>query len=241
MEKLEIDGIKIEYNVKRSERAKRMRITIKNGLVAVILPKGAIHQQAVDFLLAKKDWVIKHVQSSCKDFNQLPKRKYESGESYPYRGRNYMLQIENAPINKILIKAGVNVLIITIPYLLDISKRPEAIKEALLNWYKNQARIVFKEKLDYYSEIIGVEYASFRIKEQKTRWGSCSSKRNINLNWKVILAPNEVIDYIIVHELAHLSNMNHSTEFWELVAKYVPDYNSQKRWLKKNGISLSIE
>ncbi len=99
--------------------------------------------------------------------------------------------------------------------------------------YKKLAREVFASKLEKYAKEMGLTYNSFRIKEQKTRWGSCSSKGNINLNWRLIQAPEEVINYVIVHELAHLRYMNHSHEFWQLVSQYSPDYQKWRDWLRK--------
>ena len=87
---------------------------------------------------------------------------------------------------------------------------------------------------------MSVTYNQFRIKEQKTRWGSCSKRNNLNFNWKIIMAPEKVIDYVIIHELCHLVHFNHSKEFWNLLAFYMPDYKEQAEWLKNNGISLHI-
>lgn len=104
--------------------------------------------------------------------------------------------------------------------------------------YKHTAKQVFPERINYYERLIGVQAGQIRIKDQKTRWGSCSSKGNINLNWRLILAPEEVMDYVIIHELCHLKEMNHSKAFWELVEQICPDYREQKRWLKENAHQL---
>ena len=82
---------------------------------------------------------------------------------------------------------------------------------------------------------MGVSYGSITVREQKTRWGSCSAKGNLNFNWKLVLMPEEILDYVVVHELAHRLQMNHSTEFWDEVEKILPDYRNRRQWLKENG------
>lgn len=104
--------------------------------------------------------------------------------------------------------------------------------------YRKKAKTLFTERLHLYEPQIGVQANTIRIKDQKTRWGSCSSKGNINLNWRLILAPQEVMDYVIIHELCHLKEMNHSKAFWDLVQTHCPDYKKHQQWLKKNAAKL---
>ncbi|WP_125152679.1 M48 family metallopeptidase [Clostridium rectalis] len=108
-------------------------------------------------------------------------------------------------------------------------------------WYRKLARELIGEKLKLYSEIVGVKYNNYRIKEQKTRLGSCSSKKNLNFNWRIILAPEWIMDYIIIHELCHIKQMNHSKLFWKEVEKYMSEYNEAIFWIKNNINTLYIE
>lgn len=101
-----------------------------------------------------------------------------------------------------------------------------------------KAKKVFPERVSHYAEIMGVTYAKITIREQKTRWGSCSSKGNLNFNWKLVLAPDYVLDYVVVHELAHRKVMNHSKQFYTVVAQVMPDYEQARLWLRKNGASI---
>ena len=93
-------------------------------------------------------------------------------------------------------------------------------------------------RVAYYAEKLGVSYGKITLRQQKTRWGSCSSEKNLNFNWKLILAPPEVLDYVVVHELCHLKEMNHSKAFWDEVGKVMPEYETYKLWLKENGWKL---
>lgn len=104
--------------------------------------------------------------------------------------------------------------------------------------YIEIARDIFTRKTDYYARIMDVSYGRISIREQKTRWGSCSSKGNLNFNWRLILAPAEVLDYIVVHELAHRREMNHSKAFYAIVESVLPDYRSAQKWLREKGQTL---
>ena len=98
-----------------------------------------------------------------------------------------------------------------------------------------EARKIFPGKVAFYAEKMGVTYGRITIREQKTRWGSCSSKGNLNFNWKLIRMPEEIRDYVVVHELAHRKEMNHSRQFYQTVASVLPDYRQRERWLKEHG------
>ena len=105
----------------------------------------------------------------------------------------------------------------------------------------DRAREVFKRKVEYYAPIVGVTYGRVTIRNQKTRWGSCSSKGNLNFNVALMRAPIEVLDYVVVHELCHRLYLNHSKDFWREVERVLPDYRECERWLKKNGSRLMAE
>lgn len=103
---------------------------------------------------------------------------------------------------------------------------------------REQARIIVTARVRYYAPIIGVTYGQIAIRTQHTRWGSCSSKGNLNFNCLLALVPPEVLDYVVVHELCHRKEMNHSVQFWKEVERVIPYYKSCKKWLKENGTSL---
>lgn len=100
---------------------------------------------------------------------------------------------------------------------------------------RQQARKRLTERTDYYKTILGVDYKRIRIADQKTRWGSCSSTGTISYNWHLVLLPDAILDYVVVHELCHLRQMNHSKDFWKMVEGILPDYQSRRKWLKDNG------
>ena len=117
-------------------------------------------------------------------------------------------------------------------------KDPELLK--LKKKYKSSCRRIFDEKAMYYKAFTGGAYNTIRIGDQRSRWGSCSSNGTLSFNWRLILAPPEILDYVVIHELCHLTHMNHSKAFWELVESVDPDYKEHERWLRENGDTLTL-
>ena len=119
-----------------------------------------------------------------------------------------------------------------------IKEKPQL--ERSPQYYKAKAKKVIRERLEHFNRHYQFDYNRVFFKNQKTRWGSCSSKRNLNFNWRLILAPLDILDYVVVHELCHLQEMNHSKAFWTLVSEQIPDHKKRRRWLKENHCLLSI-
>ena len=117
-------------------------------------------------------------------------------------------------------------------------KKEPALTNADIEKLCQKALSVIPDKVKYYAEIMGVTYGRITIRNQKTRWGSCSSKGNLNFNCLLMLMPDKVLDYVVVHELCHLKQMNHSKKFWMEVERYMPDYPNYKKWLNENGGAL---
>ena len=113
--------------------------------------------------------------------------------------------------------------------------REQALSKEELQELAAQAMKLIPQKVRYYAPIIGVTYGRITIRNQRTRWGSCSGKGNLNFNCLLLLMPEEVLDYVVVHELCHRKEMNHSARFWEEVEKILPDYRQRRKWLKDNG------
>ncbi len=115
-----------------------------------------------------------------------------------------------------------------------------SIKRYLESWYKQQARRIIQERVKYFSKLSGLTYNMIGISDAASRWGSASGRKNLHFNWRLVMAPLPVIDYVVSHELAHLSEMNHSRQFWEKVRKMFPLYRQYRTWLKRNGEGLKI-
>ena len=125
-------------------------------------------------------------------------------------------------------------------FIMDESVKEQA-KQAFIDWYKTQARQVIRARVDIYARRNGFVYTQFRITNAKTRWGSCGPKGSLNFSYRLVMAPLEIIDYVVCHELVHLKVKDHSKSFWKELEHLIPDYKQCKRWLKDNGHRLSIE
>lgn len=118
------------------------------------------------------------------------------------------------------------------------SMKIQPLSEAEQRLYRDKAREIFEQKVSYYAQMMGASYGRIAIRDQKTRWGSCSGEGNLNFNWRLIFAPAGVLDYVVVHELAHRKEMNHSPRFWRVVEDTMPEYRKYQKWLKENGRGL---
>ena len=115
-----------------------------------------------------------------------------------------------------------------------MAERPSYTDQERAEGRKRAAEAI-RARCSHYAPLMGVSYGTITIREQKTRWGSCSAKGNLNFNWKLALMPEEILDYLVVHELAHRVEMNHSPAFWAVVAEEIPDYKTRREWLRQNG------
>lgn len=235
-----IHGVGIPYTLKPSSKAKRLIIRVREGQVTVSIPKGVSLRKAVAFLETQRDWIYEQWQAGRNLTSEPGTRVFQEEETLPYLGTTLTLHITGSTRNHLIIERKENILLAFVPEeaLEDTESHPLSI--AIYQWYKNQAREILWNKLDHFAGLMGVEYRQFRLKEQKTMWGSCSASGNINLNWRIILGPEEVADYLVIHELAHLRHFNHSKDFWREVELYAPSQQELRQWLKKHGASLRL-
>ena len=234
-----IGGKELKYILKRSSR-KTIGIAIeKNGSVKVISPTKVSENYINQLLQQKSDWIVKKLKEfETRTFKIKKSKEFEEGESFSYLGKEYKLKLFNSStLKKPVVRLNGENLIIAFPNRIEAEK----LREALKQWYVVQFKLIIAERVKHYSSIIGVIPKKITIREQKTRWGSCSARGNINLNWKLIMASLEVLDYVVIHELCHMREMNHSKEFWKLVEGVFPQYKKCRAWLKENGDALSIE
>jgi len=221
----------LEYHLIRSKR-RTISIEIQpDGAVWVRAPLRMAQATISDFVTSKQAWIEKSQQKMAARSKKLATREFRSGETFLYQGAALPLHLtvrRTPPLE--LTSTG---------WLLSASAlgRAEAAFEA---WYRRRARTEFTNVLDVFSAKMRVQYQSLRISSARTRWGSCSTLGTISLNWRLLLAPPEILEYVAVHELAHLRQRNHSKAFWAEVAAFHPQYAASRRWLKENGASLRI-
>ena len=219
----------------RSPRRKTAAIKIQKGKVFVIVPE-CLSMAAIESLVAKKNRWIKEKLAIQNEIIAIKPKEFASGESFSFLGRNHPLKIESGLYP--FIKLHQDELVVSVRD--KTADNAQAIKQLLIKWYQQQAESELREKTERYSRIIGVNPASVTIKLFKSRWGSCSITGGIQYNWKIIIAPNRIVNYVVIHELCHILHHNHSPAFWKAVERYCHDYRDCSAWLKINGGRLEI-
>jgi hypothetical protein len=226
----------IEFEVEYRNR-KTLAIQVEPiDKILVLSPKGLPEDIIKEKVKSKSKWIIRKLLD-FKDMGYLPfNREFVNGEAFIYLGRNYSLQIvldKNLKNPKVELSNGK--FAISTPV-----KDQVLLKKAMEKWYRREAKKIILKRTEFYKPKFSIEPRGIKIKEQKKRWGSCTSKGDLLFNWKAIMAPSTVIDYIIVHELSHLIHKNHSQKFWSQIESLIPDYKIRKKWLKEYGIRLDL-
>jgi predicted metal-dependent hydrolase len=232
--KTSLCGQTISYTVKRSANAKYVRLEVRSETgLTVVIPKSYEIRQIAHLLEAKKDWIISKLAKYGRIRPHATVRKLRIGDTIPYLGRDLkVLRRQNHENTESVMLEG-NRLVVS------LRAGKGRLSLVLEQWYRIQAAELMKAKADKLSARLGLIYNRLIIRGQKTRWGSCSHKGNLSFNWKLMMAPEPVIDYVIVHELVHLKEMNHTKRFWELVGKHCPKWREHKKWLKNHGVDLA--
>lgn len=230
------NGKRYKYNLSRSKR-KSVSIAVEKDQKIIVKAPIDFSAKEIQRLIEKKaDWIVEKTERAGKMQKERPVHNYINGEVFYYRGKPLTLNlILNRDRNRIMVKKQADTLLVV-----SSAAKSEEIKNAIVKWYRERAREIVEQKVSYFQKFIGKNIGDIRIKEQKSRWGSCSSKGNLNFNWKIIMAPDDIIDYLVVHELCHRLHMDHSKEFWESVERIIPDYKTKERWLKENGTRLDL-
>lgn len=225
----DIQGEIIEYTLRRSDQATQVRIDAGLQGITVVVPSNQeVDPEAV--LAEKASWVLKQRDRYARYRSQIPDRRFEEGEEFPILGTDRELVVGNVLFSHVT----------DTEIRLSKSKVEEtSIREELEVVYREEARRHFTKRALHFSDVLGVNYDRLQIRNQKTRWGSYSPRTGtLSLNFRLLMAPSDVVDYVIVHELAHAEHPNHGPRFWRLVEQHVPDYEAKNEWLKENGTRL---
>ena len=235
-----------DYRIRRSQRAKRARIVVSADKVEVVAPLRMPEKQIQQFMRAKQAWIESaknKVQQQVSNIASFAPESYQQGAMVPYQGEQYELQIKTSRENQIVItfeQSFIAYVPDSLHKTLTYTELSEQIRQALVVWMGEAAAKQAAKTMGHYAPLYRLNPRSITIKTQKSRWGSCGIHDDINLNWLLILAPVEVFEYVVIHELCHIAQRNHSAAFWALVARHCPDYKQRRLWLKKHGASLML-
>ncbi len=211
----------------RSKRKTIALVVQPGGRLVVRAPQRASLKQIHAIVERHAAWV----EARMKEMESLSApRTFAEGSSLPYLGQDYPLRLAPGPGSGLRFDGA------SFTLADGATSQAAALFE---QWYRRQARKVFTERACYFAAKYGFVYEKLRLSSARTRWGSCSSKGTLSFTWRLVLAPPDVVDYVVVHELAHLRVKNHSPDFWRVVESILPDYKSRRKWLKTNGASLN--
>ena len=241
MLELKIGTTLVSYSIRRSQRAKCVSLSIGADGVQVVAPIAMIERDIIALVEKRQQWIFYKLENYRKQLIQIPvEREFVSGEMLLFMGVNYPLNVQEHKGGYTNVNLTDGQFLVSINEDIPIEKKREEIRRKLEQWYIKRAKELITVRLELFSEKIGVKINTVRFKNQKTRWGSCSQKGNLNFNWKLVMAPMVIVDYVVVHELCHIKQMNHSPKFWLLVGTQISDYHKMRKWLKQHGSKLNL-
>ena len=211
----------------RSKRRTLALIVKPDGSLIVRAPLKSSEKSIKEFIEKNRDWIRKK-QAQARAFVSPAPKQYDHDEKFLYLGNQYPLEIVPSQKQPLLFNGN---------FKLAEHAQSRAPLE-FERWYRARAHEILVERVQYYAAEHGFKFQGIRINSARTRWGSCSAKGSLNFSWRLILAPMESVDYVVVHELVHTQIHNHSQRFWREVESIMPDYKVRRMWLKKHGPEL---
>ena len=212
-----------EYTLRRSPRARRVRVSVDgDGAVSVTLPKRAAKRDADAAVRELAPWIERRRRALARAAEEVAR----TPGTVPYLGRE--LRLVSQPGRTRVYRRADELLV------------PTHDRESLERWYRRAARAEIGPRLDAATARAGSSYTKLTIRNQKTRWGSCSTTGAMSFNWRLLLAPEAVLDYVVEHEVCHLEVMDHSLRFWGLLEQRVPDWREHAAWLRRYGSTLVL-
>ncbi|MDO5518377.1 MAG: SprT family zinc-dependent metalloprotease [Clostridium sp.] len=236
--KAEYNGSIIEYTI---EKRKRKTICIKidqNGCVKVITPNNVSMNYVSDIVKRKGSWIISTREKVLNRLDEKVVREVKEGSTFLYLGREYPLHLvydESLKKIKVSLNDKMEQFVIETNTYDD-----EKIKKELEKWYREKTMDIVLEKIKMHEDEFNDKVTEVRVKEQKRRWASCTYKNAILFNWRCCMAPEDVVEYIVIHEMCHFDHKNHSKDFWNRVKEIMPDYKEKHEYLRKYGMNFYI-
>lgn len=226
----------ISFNIIYRKR-KTMSLEIKpDGTINILAPNGLDKSFIISKVNEKSEWIIKKLDELEEKNVKMQQKHYEDGDIFLYLGKEYKLKIiEDISLVGYKVNIEGEFLIVRVT-----ANNKDLIKNVLKSWYGDETLRLAKERIDYYKSYFNDNVTEIKIKDQKTRWASCTYKNEILFNLRCAMAPIEIIDYIVVHEMCHMEHRNHSKNFYLAIERILPDYKNRIKWLKVNGLRMNF-
>ena len=227
--------MKYNFNIKITitNRIRTVSFLVKNQELIISVPKFISNTEIDRLILSKINWINKKL-SSEKLNTPLIAKSFVNGEKLMFFGKNYSLKLEASCFTNVVLDLN-NIIVSS----MDINNQ-DKVKNIIRNWYIVESKKYLIKTNSYYEKLIGVSVSKLLFGEYKSKWGSCNSNKIVSYDWRIIMAPLEVIHYLVIHELCHIIYPNHSKYFWMHVEKYMKDYKVHRKWLKLNSKKLII-
>jgi len=224
----------IAYRIRRSRRARRARIVVDGTGVEVVVPPLFPDSGVEPFVEEKRAWIERTLLRMVESEAEHPPARLVDGGQVPYLGEQLRLRVRVEPgrARAHVVRRG-PVLHVAVP-------RSAVVRDAVERWYRRRAREEVALRLERATRRAGVTHEGLQIRGQRTRWASCSSTGAMSFNWRLLLAPAEIVDYVVEHEVAHLEVLDHSDRFWSLLASRCPRWRERERWLRAHGHALRL-
>lgn len=225
----------VSYQVRLSTKVKNVNIklSVENGL-EVVVPSSYPLDEVESLLKSRESWILEKLAVIKRRAEQKKAYSLEERKAVSFLGKSYRLVTVYQQGNPSVQLVGDKIVVML------AQENQDKIPLLIEKWLRLQAKHIILQRLELAKQKLQIEYNQVFIKDQKTRWGSCSGQRNLNFNFRLVMAPLPVIDYLVAHELAHLVEMNHSKKFWALVASICPDYKTHRQWLREHGGELTF-
>ena len=226
----------IPYTIRRSGRARRARIQVSADGVEVVVPRGLPLREDEPFVEDKRRWIERTLRRIREAEAEQPPPLLVDGGQVPYLGERLVLRVRVEPgrTRSHVARRG------AVLHVAVGAPGREPLRDALERWYRRRARVEVERRLDGAAARAGKAYSRLQIRGQRTRWASCSSTGAMSFNWRLLLAPAAMLDYVVEHEVAHLDVHDHSDRFWSLLARRCPDYERHEAWLRRHGQGLRL-
>lgn len=240
--KLMLGKIAIPYRVKRSARRKRtIALIIEPGTDLTILAPATAEASRIEAVARRRaGWILRKLADIRESARAQHPHEFVDGESLTYLGRQYRLRVSYAAIGKPSCKLRGGWLEVAAPAFVPTRDRQRTVAQAVQDWYRTQARSRLMTRANIWSERLGIAFGRLLVASPAKRWGSCDAANNIRINWRIMMAPLSLVDYVVAHELCHIKHRNHSDEFWRLLASIMPDCERRRAALRKLGARYSV-
>jgi len=241
-DKIVFGSSEIVYRIDRTSRRQTISITVNpDTSVNVVAPSGTRSSRIADTVTKKAKWILKQKDWFSRNA-KVYRRRLVSGESLFHLGRQYQLKVVLLAGQKVAPHVALTrgTLIVTLPRRWAASRRRNDIRSALIEWYSKRAESYLAPLIQRYADHLAAEYTSIQIRNMRTRWGSGGVSGRLRFNWRILMAPRRLIEYIVAHELCHIRHSNHSQAFWRLLSQIMPDYKRRRNELEINGLKYDF-